>query len=102
MQIEEMADQIKANGDCLMSFAKAIRVMETRDAEQLAAVLKAFLENDDPGNTSFAEIALPVLTGKLCMARQKGSWLATRPGARRGPGVVHTDCASETQSGARP
>jgi hypothetical protein len=62
MKIEEMADQIEANGDCLKSFAKVMKGIETRDAEQLTAALEAFLENDDPGNTSFAEIALPVLT----------------------------------------
>jgi len=54
MKIEEMAEQVSATGDCLKSFAKVMKVIETRDAEQLAAVLKAFLENDDFGNTSFA------------------------------------------------
>jgi hypothetical protein len=65
MKIEEMANQIEANGDCLRSFAKVMKVIETRDAEQLAVVLGAFLENEDPGNTSFAEIALPLLAESL-------------------------------------
>jgi hypothetical protein len=66
-----MANEMEAQGDCMRLFAKTMSFIETRDARQLAATLEAFVANGDPGNTSFAEIALPICVESLAWQDSK-------------------------------